>query len=65
MSRAKKAIAAGIGAVGTGMLSVAATLAASDTSLDAKTGIISVLIIIGGGLATAGATYGVTNDVDL
>lgn len=63
MSRAKKAIAAGIGAAGTGMLSVAATLAVADATLDAKTAVIGVLTIFGGAFATGGATYSVTNDV--
>ena len=60
----KKAVAAGVGAVGTGMLTVAATLTASDTSLDVKTGIVSGLVILGGGLATFGATYMATNEIE-
>jgi len=49
----RKAIAAGIGALGTGLIASVA---------DGAFTLIDVVIVIGGTLATFGATWGISND---
>ena len=55
MSQIRKAIAAGIGTLGTGLVSAA---------VDGTFAWVEVLVVVGGALATFGATWGMVNSSD-